>query len=107
MAKSNFSEIWPIGGGNYCLYSEDREKLKRVVRWKSVALFNTHLYPDDNFRAEQIVFSSNQYNRIADVFGLPRKDKSQGRVEQGEKMARINRVLRKKEFNKLCIERLS
>ena len=95
MVKSNRSAIWSIGGGNYCLYSEDREKLKRVLRWKSITLFNIHRYPAGNFRAEQIVFSSRQYNRIATVFDLPRKKKSQGRVLQGKKMSRINNVPKK------------
>ena len=95
MVKSKRREIWPIGGGNYCLYSEDREKLKRVLRWKSITLFNIHRYPAGNFRAMQIFFLARHYDRIANVFNLPRKIKSQGRVEQGKKMGRINKALRK------------
>ena len=95
MAISKFNEIWPVGGNNYSLFSGDEEKLKRVMRWKGIDIFNEHFYPGGKFRGLQIVFSSRKYDRIATVFNLPLKKKSQGRVEQGKKMGRINKTLRK------------
>lgn len=95
MVSSSRNAIWPIGGNNYILYSENERKLKRILRWKGVEIFNEHFYHGGKFRSMQIVFSSRHFDRIADVFGLPRRKKSQGRIDQGKKMSRINKALRK------------
>ena len=94
MVSFSRNAIWPIGGNNYILYSENERKLKRILRWKGVEIFNEHFYHGGKFRGMQIVFSSRQYNRIATVFDLPRKKKSKGRVLQGKKMRKINIALR-------------
>lgn len=95
MRKYIQRDISYIGDNRNVLYSENQEKLRRVLRWKSIEVFNEHYYPGGKFRGMQIVFSSGQYNRIADVFGLPKKKKSQGRVDHGKKMNRNNKKGRK------------
>ena len=70
-------------------YSEDKNLLSIVSRWKKIEMFGTYFKRDGDI-GRSFLFPSNIYNRIAKIMGLPAKSKSKGRVRAGKYISRQN-----------------
>ena len=86
------NEIWKDGRGRYKGYSEDINVAKRIMRWKSVQKSATHYYPGMRLKAFEFIFPTRSYKRIAEALGLPKKIKSVGRVKQGQRLQKVDRI---------------
>ena len=70
-------------------YSEDKEILSILSRWKKIKMFGTYFKPN-RVIGRSFLFPSKIYSRVAKIMGLPAKKKSYGRVSSGKISSQIN-----------------
>ena len=90
--NSEVSEIWWYGRGFYKCYIENFDVVKRIMRWRSVEHCSFYYTRYMQIFAYDFVFASQTYNRIARVLGLPERRKSAGRIKQGERLQKVDRI---------------
>ena len=96
-------EIWSFGKGWHQLFTDDVKILERVIRWNKVKKFGIYYYPDGSIGIS-ILFPSSIYDRVARELGLPKKVKSSGRVKQGQRLQKVNRIDQVKSSNMPSVE---
>ena len=97
-------EIWQNFRGEYRCYTENLEAARKIMRWKSVQKAATHYYPGMRLKAFEFIFPTRSYKRIAEALGLPKKIKSVGRVKQGQRLQKIDRIAQLKSSNLTPVE---
>ena len=97
-------EIWQYIRGEYRCYMENLEAARRIMRWKSVQKAATHYYPGMRLKAFEFIFPTRSYKRIAEALVLPKKIKSVGRVKQGQRLQKVDRIAEVKSSNLTPVE---
>jgi len=86
------SEIYEHFRGEYWCYTENIEAARKIIRWESVERSATHIYSDGKLKAFEFIFPTRTYDRVAEALGLPPRKKSPGRVKQGQRLQKVDRI---------------
>jgi hypothetical protein len=79
-------DIWPFFRGQYKVYVEDATLKDRIAGWQDCRVHCVYYNRQFRVVAWDIIFSSKLYNRVAELCGLPPKQKSPGRVAHGKRL---------------------
>jgi len=90
--NGNVSEIWQYGRGFYKGYTENLDVAKQIMKWKSVERGSIYYTPSMRIFADDFIFPTRTYNRVARVLGLPERKKSAGRIKQGKRLHEVDRI---------------
>lgn len=93
MPTQHTVDIWPFFRGQYKVYVEDAALKDRIAGWQDCRVHC--VYHNRRFRvvAWDIIFPSRLYDRVAELCGLPSRQKSPGRVAHGKRLgARAKRL---------------
>lgn len=96
--KNTDIEIWSLGRGWFQLFTKNLEKLTKIKRWEKVIENGIYYFPDGSI-GRSFIFPSSIYNRVARELNLPKKKKSPGRVKQGLRLQKVNRIAEVKSPN--------
>jgi len=86
------SDIYRYFKGEYWCYTENIEAARKILRWESVERAATHTYSDGKLKAFEFIFPTQTYDRVAKTLRLPERKKSPGRVKQGQRLQKVNRI---------------
>ena len=86
------SDIYRYFKGEYWCYTENIEAARKILRWESVERGATHIYSDGKLKAFEFIFPTRTYDRVAEALGLPPRKKSAGRVKQGQRLQKADRI---------------
>ena len=93
MSTQHTVDIWPFFRGQYKVYVEDAALKDRIAGWKDCRVHCVYHNRRMRVVAWDIIVPSRLYNRVAELCGLPPKQKSPGRVAHGKRLgARAKRL---------------
>jgi len=78
------STIWGYRRGEFKGYSENFSELAKIESWKEVVHCG-YYYENGILIGRDFIFPSKLYNRVAKVFNLPKRSKSQNRIRGGHR----------------------
>ena len=85
-------QIWSLKRGLHKAYTEDIDVAKRIMRWNSVEPCSIYYTSSMRIFAYDFLFPTRSYNRVARALSLPERKKSSGRVKQGQRLHKVDRI---------------
>lgn len=80
-------EMWDYERGYFKVFLSDIGIRNRIVKWEGCFINGHYRFPGGT-RAWDIVCPSKLFNKIAEITGLPKKEKKIKRVEHGKNLGK-------------------
>jgi len=81
------AELWNYSKGYYKVYLEEGSLAKKIAGWNDCQLCGHYYNRDGKLFGGDIIFPSKLYDRVAEMLGLPKRQKNPNRIRQGKKIA--------------------